>query len=675
MKILCIVQARLNSKRFPNKVLKYINNRSILEILLLRLSKCKLLNQIIVATTDRPEDKDLINHIQNLNFSYYMGSEKNVLERFFKAACFYKADIVVRITGDCPLIDPALVDECIQLFLFNNYDYLSNRITPTYPDGLDTEVFTFKALEKAYHYAKTEYDKEHVTPYIYNSGEFLIGKKSSPVDYSKYRWTLDYEEDLIVLEKIFSHFKPNIYFNWMEIIDLYKKYSSHFKINNKYIRDEGSTMSNGQKLWGRAKKVIPGGTMLFSKRPELFLPEKWPVYFIKSKGCEVWDLDKRKYLDLSFMGVGTNTLGYGHPEVDNAVKKIIQLGNMSTLNCPEEVQLAERLIDIHPWADMARFARTGGEANAIAIRIARAATQKNKVAICGYHGWHDWYLSTNLNSDSNLKGHSIKNIKIAGVPSDLKDTVFSFNYNSIEELEFLINNNDIGIIKMEVMRNYEPKNDFLKKVRELATKNNIVLIFDECTSGFRETFGGLHKKYDVEPDIAIFGKALGNGYAITSVIGKKEVMEYAQETFISSTFWTERIGYVAALKTIEIMEQIKSWNVITDIGKNVKKRWSQLAQKYNLDIEVSGMDSIASFSFNNNNSRYYKTLITQELLNQRIMAGNTLYTCIAHTPKVIDKYFDKLDSVFALIKKCENGENVKKYLQSEVCIESFSRLN
>ena len=325
-------------------------------------------------------------------------------------------------------------------------------------------------------------------------------------------------------------------------------------------------MGKGQQLYEKAKKIIPGGTMLLSKRPEMFLPNNWPSYYSKSKGCKVWDLDGNELLDMSIMGIGTNTLGYGHDEVDAAVIQTVTNGNMSTLNCPEEVWLAEELIRMNPWADMVRFARSGGEANAIAIRIARAASGKDKVAICGYHGWHDWYLSTNHNLGDGLSGHLLPGLDPSGVPQNLKDTVFPFHYNNIEELEKLVNTQDIGVIKMEVVRNFGPEDNFLHKVRELATKKNIVLVFDECTSGFRETYGGIFKKYGVEPDMAMFGKTIGNGYALTAVIGKRDVMEAAQKTFISSTFWTERIGPTAALKTLEVMRRIKSWEIITEIG-------------------------------------------------------------------------------------------------------------
>jgi len=434
-------------------------------------------------------------------------------------------------------------------------------------------------------------------------------------------------------------------------------------------------MSKGQNLWSRARRIIPGGNMLLSKRAEMFLPEQWPAYFSKSKGCKVWDLDGVEYTDMSIMGIGTNTLGYGHPEVDEAVIKTVQNGNMSTFNCPEEVYLAEKLIEMHPWADMARFARSGGEANAIAIRIGRAASRKDKVAICGYHGWHDWYLSVNLDDKEGLDGHLLPGLEPRGVPKNLQGTVLPFSYNKFEELDALVAQHDVGVIKMEVVRNNGPEDDFLHKVRRLATEKGIVLIFDECTSGFRETFGGLHMKYDVEPDIAVFGKALGNGYAITSVIGRREVMEAAQSTFISSTFWTERIGPTAALKTLEVMQRERSWDQISQIGNEIKSRWQVLAEKHQIDINAAGLSSIASFGFNSPNNLAYKTLITQEMLEKGYLASNLIFTSLAHTPEVIDGYFEALDPVFSIIKECEEGRDVMSLLKGPVCHSGFKRLN
>ena len=431
----------------------------------------------------------------------------------------------------------------------------------------------------------------------------------------------------------------------------------------------------GQELYKKAKKIIPGGTMLLSKRPEMFLPDNWPSYFSKAKGCYVWDLDGNRYIDMSIMGIGTNTLGYGHEEVDSAVHNTIEKGNMSTLSCPEEVYLAEKLLEINNWADSVRFCRAGGEANALAIRIARASSGKDKVAICGYHGWHDWYLSVNHNSLNGLDDHLLPGLKPKGVPKNLKNTVYPFTYNDYEQLLSICDNNDIGVIKMEVIRNRGPENNFLQKVRDLATQRGIVLVFDECTSGFRETFGGIHKKYSVNPDLAMFGKTLGNGYALTAVVGVKEVMNSAENTFVSSTFWTERIGPTAALKTLEVMEKIESWNIITGIGLKVRTNWSDLFKKYNIESTISGIPSLSTYSFKQNDLEI-QTLITQEMLKKGFLASNRFYACIAHDNQVLDSYFNVFDETLNSISKINDNKNeIINRLDGPVRHSGFKRLN
>ena len=675
MKIVALVQARMGSTRLPNKVMKPIGGIPMIELLLTRLSRAKEIDQIIVATSVDKRNQPLIKHVQKLGYACEQGSENDVLDRFVQAARKHKADVVVRITGDCPVVDPELVDEAIRRFKAANVDYFSNTAPPTYPDGLDIEVFTFTALEQASRETSKPFDHEHVTPYLYEPGRFNTAAMQHSQDLSTLRWTVDEPADFAVIEKVFKHFHPRTDFTWIEVHNLQLQQPELFNINQHLIRNEGATMGTGQKLWKRAKQIIPGGNMLLSKRAEMFLPDQWPAYFSKAKGCKVWDLDGNEYIDMCIMGIGTNILGYGHQEVDDAVRKTIDAGNMSTFNCPEEVYLAEKLIELHPWAHMARLARSGGEANAVAIRIARAASGKDKVAICGYHGWHDWYLSANLGDNAGLDGHLLPGLQPNGVPRNLKGTVFPFNYNNYAELEALVKAQDIGVIKMEVVRNMGPEDNFLHKVRKLATERGIVLIFDECTSGFRETFGGLHKKYGVEPDMAMFGKALGNGYGITATIGKREVMEAAQTTFISSTFWTERIGPTAALKTLEVMGRIKSWDTISQTGLNIRQGWQKLADKHGLKINHWGLAALTGFTFQSDNALAYKTLITQEMLAKGYLAGNSVYVCIDHTPEVVAGFFEALDPIFALIKECEEGRDVMSLLKGPVCHGGFKRLN
>lgn len=432
-------------------------------------------------------------------------------------------------------------------------------------------------------------------------------------------------------------------------------------------------MTSGHDLWRRAKERIPGGSMLLSKRAEMYLPQRWPAYFDRTEGCHVWDLDGTRYLDLGFMGVGTNILGYSHPAVDAAVRAVIDKGNLSTLNAPEEVYLAERLVELHPWADMARFARSGGEACAIAVRIARAASGRDGIAFCGYHGWHDWYLAANLSDDS-LDGHLLPGLEPTGVPRALAGTSHTFPYNDLPKLEALLQQNpDIGVIFMEPQRSTPPLAGFLEGVRDLATRYGAVLIFDECTSGFRRPLGGLHLDLGVEPDIATFGKTLGNGYAITAVIGRGEVMQAAQQTFISSTFWTERIGPTAALAAMAEMAISGAPDHIHQIGESVQSTWLELAGSAGLAMTVGGLPALASFSLHERDPLTIKTYVTSRMLDQGYLAGPNLYASIAHTPVILEGYFTALTPVFDEIAQCDDQELLAR-LPDGLAQSGFKRL-
>jgi len=675
LKTVALVQARMNSRRLPGKVMRKIGNRALIEILVERLKKAKCLDGILVATTKTKADDCLVRLLRAKGIPFYRGSAEDVLGRLTAAAKSADATIVVRITGDCPLVDGQVVDAVVADYRQGGVDYVSNVDPPTFPDGLDVEVFSARVLNQANRASRRRAEREHVTPWMRTHPRLRKRNVSQTVDLSGERWTVDEPEDFEVIKKIFRHFAPRRDFSWKEVVQLKKNNPRIFQGNRGIARNQGMELGVGQKLWKRARRVIPGGNMLLSKRAEMFLPGQWPTYFQRARGCFVWDLEGRKFADLSMMGIGTNILGYGHPAVDGAVRQIVREGNMSTLNCPEEVYLAEKLVEIHPWAEMVRLARSGGEANAIAIRIARAATRKEKVAICGYHGWHDWYLSANLANDRHLDGHLLPGLEPRGVPRSLRGTVFPFRYNQYEELENLVRKENIGIVKMEVERNEPPRGDFLKKIRKLCSQRGIVLIFDECTSGFRETFGGLHKKYGVEPDLAMFGKALGNGYAITAVIGRRSVMEAAQTSFISSTFWTERIGPTAALRCLKVMEKERAWEQISATGRLIRTTWEKLAKEHGLGIHVSGLAPLPAMTFLGPRALLYKTLFIQEMLKRGYLGTPTVYACLAHTPKILRSYFEALEPVFRIIAECENGRDPGEFLQGPVCHAGFQRLN
>ena len=431
---------------------------------------------------------------------------------------------------------------------------------------------------------------------------------------------------------------------------------------------------SGQKLWQEAKKIIPGGNMFLSKKSETYLPNLWPSYFKSAKGCEVRDLDNKKYIDMT-MGIGTNILGYANPSVNSSVINAVKLSNMSTFNPKEEVLLAKKLLKLHKWAGGVKFARTGGEANSLSLRIARSYVGKTKIAICGNHGWHDWYLSANLNNKNNLDKHLLKGLSTLGVPKELKNTVFPFEYGNFNQLLQIVKNNNIGIVKMEVSRSLQADINFLKKIRKLCNKKKIVLIFDECTSGFRQTFGGIHKLYKITPDLSVFGKSLGNGFAISAVIGKKSIMKCSEHSFISSTFWSERIGYAAALKTLEQMEKIKSWKIISKLGLFFRKELKKLAKKNNIDIQIKGLLAIPTFSITGDKNNIYKTYITQEMLKKGFIISNAVYISTAHNKKIFNKFFKSFDEILKKIKLCSSVHGVKKLLIDKESIITFKRLN
>ena len=696
MKTVAIIQARTSSTRLPGKVLLPLNGKPMLLFQLERLAGCRRIDKLVVATSNRVEDDSLSNIVMGAGYSVYRGDLYDVLDRYLGCAVNEDANNIVRITGDCPLIDPALVDEIVGEFLAEGWDYLGNSIDEdrlTVPDGFDIEVFKVDVLHRAAKKAILPSEREHVTPWLRSNEAGIRWKHYRHKEvYPSYRLTVDDPRDYDVVNSIVEALSKEEEFYGIGAIISYL--ASHPEIATKNMmtpRNEGykhsllqdidpelsrmASMGSGSSLWKRAKRVIPGGNMLLSKRPEMFLPEHWPAYFSRASGCTVWDIDGVMYKDMSIMGVGTNTLGYGHPEVDQAVRKVVQNGNMSTLNCPEEVYLAERLVNIHPWSQMVRFARSGGEANAIAIRIARAATGRDTVAICGYHGWHDWYLATNLGKESGLEEHLLPGLNPAGVPNVLSGTVKPFSFNQFDQLKEIIATHRVAAVKMEVQRNIPPAPGFLQSVRKICSENGIVLIFDECTSGFRESFGGLHLKYGVYPDIAVFGKTLGNGYAITAVVGRRDVMEACQSTFISSTFWSERIGPTAALKTLEVMERDKSWERITQLGRYMQNSWQKLASKHGLEIVQSGLDALAGFSIKSPNSSAYKTLISQEMLKKGYLASTNFYPSTAHSVNDIDRFIEDLDGTFEDIAMCEQGRSVSELLETEVCHTGFKRLN
>lgn len=436
----------------------------------------------------------------------------------------------------------------------------------------------------------------------------------------------------------------------------------------------------GQQLYERAKRLIPGGTQLLSKRPEMFLPDQWPAYYSRAKGAAVWDLDGIEYTDMTSSAVGSCPLGYADEDVDAAVVAAVKDGSMATLNCPEEVELAELLCQLHPWAQMCRFARTGGESMAIAVRIARAYTRRSVVAVCGYHGWLDWYLAANQAHADALgeEGLLLPGLDPSGVPGELAGTTVTFRHNDIEGLRAVAREHAgrLAAIVCEPQRGEQPKPGFLEAARQLADETGAVLVFDEVSSALRLTVGGVHLLYGVEPDLAVFAKGIGNGFPIGAVIGTADVMEAAQTTFISSTYWTERVGPVAALATLHKFADIDGSQRLIDAGRRVQAIWRDAGEATGLAVEVThpDMPPFSHLGFDHPQAQAVRTLFCQLMLERGYLDNGNFYATCAHTAEILDRYAEVVRDAFGRVYDAVRAKRVAEELKGPVAHTGFARL-
>jgi len=432
----------------------------------------------------------------------------------------------------------------------------------------------------------------------------------------------------------------------------------------------------GPELYRRARRRIPGGTQLLSKRPEMFLPDHWPVYYASASGAEVVDLDGRRYLDMSYSGIGACVLGYADPDVNAAVHDAVDRGAMCTLNSPDEVELADLLCELHPWADMVRYARCGGEALAAAVRIARALTKRDKIVFCGYHGWQDWYLAANLGSSEALNGHLLPGLDPAGVPRVLAGSAIPFHFNDEAGFHRALESagGDLAAVVMEPMRAVRPADGFLEMVAARTREKGAVLVFDEVTAGWRMNTGGIHLELGVAPDIAVFAKAISNGHPMAALVGVGGVMQAAQDTFISSTYWTDRTGPAAALATIHKHRRTGAPAHLIRIGGLVQDAWRAAAAASGLDIEVSGIPPLSRFTFPYPNSQAMRTLFTQLMLDRGFLASNAFYAMYAHQTAHVEAYAVAVAEVFAEIRDAVSRGEVEGRLRGPVAHAGFYRL-
>lgn len=622
-----------------------------------RLRHTRSLERVLLATSTSPADAPIKRLADAHQVPCFRGNEEDVLDRCYQAVRGSSEQILVRITGDCPLIDPAVVDYVVERFRQAQCDY---AIHPR-PEGLDTEVFTRAALGRAWRETSDPIDREHVTTYLRRSGRFSVLFVEPEVDVSWVRngWSVDCEADLKFVRTVYEDLYPrNATFGMREILQLLKERPELMQINAHRSRDEGyyhsiarsqvecpptsRSLKISEELKQRALRRIPSCTQTFSKGPSQYVQGAAPVFLSRGNGSHVWDPDGNEYIDYP-MALGAVILGHNCPPVTEAVRRAIDCGNSFSLPHPLEVEVAELICEMVPCAEMVRFGKNGSDATTAAVRAARAITGRDMIACCGYHGWHDWYIGTTTRDK--------------GVPKDVAALTKSFRYNDLPSLEnlFKAHPGQIAAVIMEPVGIEEPKPGFLEGVRDLAHPNGALLIFDEVVTGFRLSPGGGQQYFGVVPDLAAFGKAMANGFSISAVVGKREYMGIFDEIFFSTTFGGETVGLAAALATLKIIRERGVLHHIRDQGRKLQEGFRSLAADHGLSefADCIGLPPRTVIAFRDGegaDSLVMKSLFQQECLKRGILFSGNHNVCFSHSDSDIDQTLRAYDTALRKLR-------------------------
>lgn len=681
--IVAIIQARMGSSRLPGKTMAEVNGRPMLWHVVERVKRSSAITATLVATTDRQEDDVIAEFCQENAIACYRGSTNDVLDRYYRAAKSLGATVIVRITGDCPFVDPGIVDAVVNQFNNSKSDYSTNTLVRTFPDGLDIEVFSIDALERAWREATKPSEREHVTLYM-RSSKFVMSSVENREAYTehRHRWTVDEPADLEFVRRVYAEFAATqkTDFRMNDILALLKAKPDLEGINAKIVSNEGYyrsifqeavasaapalKLASSHSWFDRSRAVIPGAAQTFSKGINQHVRGVAPIFLDRGDGCRVWDVDGNEYIDY-IQGLLPNILGYNHPEVNAAVMHQLAQGHSFSLPNPLEVVLAERLTRLIPCAEMARFGKNGSDATSGAVRAARAFTGRDHIACCGYHGWQDWYI-----------GSTTRN---AGVPTAVRGLTHTFPYNDLEALDRLLSEHkqQFAAVIMEPVNFTEPAPGYLLGVKQLAHRHGALLIFDEICSGFHFGLGGAQKHYGVAPDLACFGKAMGNGFPISCVVGRSDVMKTFEEIFFSFTFGGEVASIAAALTVLDILEQ-------TDVLLRMEANGRLLQDGFNLLAKYAGLSeklvcvghprwSLIKFKDAQNSAgMLLRSLIAQELAKRGVLALVTHNMTGAHDHIAIRETLAVYAAVFKTVAAWLKDGTPEKFLEGEMIQPVFS---
>jgi glutamate-1-semialdehyde aminotransferase/spore coat polysaccharide biosynthesis protein SpsF (cytidylyltransferase family) len=677
LKIIAVLQSRMGSSRLPNKALLKLNGKPAISRMVDRIKEAKTVKEIWLATGKSKINNKLENFFSNTKIKVFRGDDDDVLSRFVEISKIAKADIIIRLTGDCPLIDPKIIDETVELLINRKADYASNILKRKFPDGLDVEVFTKKTLLETGEFAEAGFSREHVTTYMhglhknkYRKGVFKKASLEYASDFSHLRWTLDEEKDHIFLDKIYKNLPANA--SWQDIVSYLIKHPL-LQLNNNIVapnegaRDLSALNFDKYKIsnsyFERSIKTVPLGSQTFSKSYIQWPKGVAPLFIDRAQGAKVIDIDGNHYIDY-IMGLLPIVLGYCDEDVDQAAISQIMKGTIFSMPSSLETELAEKLVEIIPSAEMVRFGKNGSDATTASIRLARAYTDRDLVAVSGYHGWHDWYISS---TSRNL-----------GVPKKVQSLTHKFNFNDADSLHSLFKKfpNKFAAVILEPAGLVKTDVSALKRIRELCTANGVVLIFDEIISGFRINIGGAQKEYGVTPDLSCFGKAMANGYPLSAIVGSKKIMTFMEEIFFSSTFGGENVSLAASLATIKKIEDNKVILKTKNYGDILIKELNNICIKEGVDkyIKISNLNWWPKILIINPpiGEELFVSLLRQEFISAGLLIGSTFNLCFSHRNKgVLELTMKGFRTAIKNIKFFVSSKNPSEYLKGDLIQKTF----
>ena len=670
----------MGSSRLPGKSLMDLAGRPLLERVIQQVKGSKFLDDVIVATSTQSEDDAIEKFCSSNNFKVFRGAKDDVLSRYLGAALFARAEIILRITGDCPLQSPDTIDEILNAFKNSDSDYACNTNPYTRPEGQDVEVFKLSLLRKTAEQASAQFDREHVTPWMKRLEDitvlnFLHNEGSNEM----MRLSVDYEDDLNFVRAIWVGLEKikKDYYSFGEIMKAIKNvdvtqgsaiinegfYLSIFKEADDKLAKPLKLTKSFEWL-KRSENVVPGSAQTYSKSWKHHIKGVTPIFLNSGKGAVVEDVDGNKFVDL-IQGLLPNILGYANAEVNDAAYERSVSGHSFSLPHPVEIELAERLCKLIPCAEMVRFGKNGSDATAGAIRVARAYTKRERVIVCGYHGWQDWFI-----------GSTSRN---AGVPQVIQDLVETVEYNNLESLEKILNShpNEYAALIMEPFNFYYPDKDYLERVKELVHSHGALLIFDEICSGFHFQLGGAQKMFNVTPDMATFGKAMGNGWPISCIVGRKNVMKTFEDAFVSFTFAGDTAAMSAAIKVLDLLEKDKTYADMTAAGTKLFDGALVMANAAGVgdEFKLHGHPHWPIFSFsdrNGNIDRAITALWLQELTRRGVLILTTFNICAALTENDVTNVLKAFAHAFKVVGKAKK-QNIdpSDWLDGPVPVPAF----